>query len=204
MKRLIALSALLVAAFAFAGAAGADPGPGKGTGKPANGRFGPFQMSRTDGSSCGIEKPWATDTFVREYTVKRNEDGTFRITRSDRGTFMTNGKRSPGRCETTSKHGTVVPAGVVGKFHGYLTGVVSGGTFNPNATCPAAEDCGLTDVFLKTFFGPHAQFSCFAAPPTQCRFNFEYSAPKQGLKFHLWQDRGVNDVEVFQGDIATK
>ena len=205
MKRLIALTTLLVAALAFAASGAADPGHGKkGKGEPANGKLGPFQMTRTDGSSCGVDQPWATDTFVREYKVKQNQDGTFRITRRDRGSFVTNGTGSPGRCETTSKHGTVVPAGVTGKFHGYLSGVVTGGTFNPNATCPAGQNCGLTDVFLQTYFGPNAQLSCFATTPTQCRYNFEYSAPKQGLKFHHWQDRGVNDVEVFHGDIATR
>src|SRR5438132_14228210 len=138
MKRLIALCTLLVAALALSAGVAADPGHGKGKGKgePRNGKVGPFQMTRTDGSSCGVDQPWATDTFVREYTVKRNEDGTFRLTRRDRGTFVTNGTGSPGRCETTSKHGTVVPAGVTGKFHGYLSGVVTGRTFNPNATCP--------------------------------------------------------------------
>jgi hypothetical protein len=202
MRRLIALGGLLVAALALATAVAADPGHGKD--KPKSGKLGPFSMTRTDGSSCGVDQPWATDTFVREYKVKANGDGTYRIERRDRGTFVTNGTGSPGRCQTTSKHGTVVPAGVSGKFHGYLVGVVSGGTFNPNATCPSGQDCGLTDVFLTTFFGPSAQLSCFASAPTQCRYDYEYSAPKQGLKFHHWQDRGRDATEVFHGDIAAR
>jgi len=201
MRRWLVVPVLLFAALALS-AAGLSKAPKPAKPAPKNGKATSVTVVRTDNGSCG--NAWATETFVREDKVKQNQDGTFRITRRDRGSFVTNGTGSPGRCETTSKHGTVVPAGVNGRFHGYLTGVVSGGTFNPNATCPAGQDCGLTDVFLKTFFGPNAQFSCFAATPTQCRFNFEYSAPKQGLKFHHWQDRGVNDVEVFHGDIATR
>ena len=102
---------------------------------------------------------WAVDTEKRTFTVHKNHDGSYTLLRRDRGTFLTNAGQSPGACETTKHHGATVVAGVKGRFHGYLRGKVTGGTFNPNATCPA--DCGFTDVWIATFFGPSATFSCF-------------------------------------------
>ena len=91
-----------------------------------------------------------------------------------------------------------------GRFHGYLRGTVTGGTFNPNATCPA--DCGFTDVWIATFFGPSATFSCFS-DSAACKFDFHYQrARHQGLKFHHWYDLGKGAgtflKERFHGDIA--
>jgi hypothetical protein len=209
MKRWILLPMLALAALALAAASLADPGDGKGKrDKPVAGHKFTFQMTRTDNGSCsgqtGFEngQPWAVDTFRRTYKIEDMGDGTFKLTRRDRGTFTTIGGASPGACDTKGRHGTVVRSGVHGKFHGFLTGTVTGGTFNPNATC--AADCGLGDVFVATFFGPNAQFTCnngYAG----CRFNFEYSAPAQGLKYHHWVDKETNqETEVFLGDIANR
>jgi hypothetical protein len=82
---------------------------------------------------------------------------------------------------------------------------VSGGTFNPNATC-TGPTCGFTDVFLTTFFGPNAQFSC-NTNSTDCRFNFVYKSDAPDLTFRRWQDKGTGAGEFlreeFNGDIAT-
>jgi hypothetical protein len=125
------------------------------------------------------------------------------MTRYDRGTFLTNAGQSPGACETKGKHGATVLAGIHGKFRGYLRGRVTGGTFDPNATCPA--DCGFTDVWIATFFGPNATFSCFTDSKA-CKFSFQYHARHQGLKFHHWYDKGKGAGtflnERFHGDIA--
>jgi hypothetical protein len=94
---------------------------------------------------------------------------------------------------------------VTGKFHGFLVGrLPSTFTFNKDATCPA--NCGFTDVFLNTFFGAGAAgaFTCLQSGFPNCRFDFEYSAPAQGLKFHHWTDRGRNGTETFHGDIADR
>jgi hypothetical protein len=207
MKRIGTITVLLAAALALAAVALADPGHGHGKGektKGANGKLGPYQMTRTDGSSCGVDQPWANDTFVRTYKIKKQKNGTYRIERRDRGTFVTLGTLSPGKCETTSKHGSTVPAGVKGKFQGFLVGTVTGGTFNPAATCTGTS-CGFTDVFITTFFGPAAQFSCFANS-ADCKFNYEYSAPGQHLRLHHWQDKGTGAgtmlKERFKGDIS--
>jgi hypothetical protein len=191
MKKRWILPGLLVAAFAIAATGLADPGHGKGKGsghgkgKGLTSKFGPYDVVTDDHGSCG--NTWAVDT----------------LTRTDRGTFLTSAGQSPGACETKGKHGSTVNAGVNGRFHGYLRGTITGGTFNPSATCPA--DCGMTDVFIATFFGPSATFSCFT-DSKDCKFNFHYHARGQGLKFHNWYDLGKGAgtflKERFHRDIA--
>lgn len=196
MKRILTTVILIAAALALAAAGLADPG-GKGKNKGHNSRFAAV-ITVTDHGSCG--NAWATDTSKRTWSVKPNGNGTFRVTRKDKGTFVTLAGQSPGACDTTGKHGHLVNAGVHGKFRGFLTGTVSGGTFNQAATCDAA--CiGDTSAFIAAFF-PGGTFTClqgFAG----CKFNFEYSSPDKSLLFHHWQDKGTNGVtEQFNGDIA--
>ena len=198
------LPGLLVAAFAFAASGAADPGHGHGpgTGHGKHGKFGPYDVVTDDHGSCS--NAWAVDTEKRTFRVHRNHDGSYTLLRQDRGTFLTSAGDSPGKCETKGRHGSTVLAGVHGKFHGYLLGKVTGGTFNPNATC--TTDCGFTDVWISTFFGPSATFSCFTDSKT-CRFDFEYTAAKhQALKYRHWFDKGTGAgtflKERFRGDIA--
>jgi hypothetical protein len=202
MKRRWILPGLLVAAFALAATGLAGPGHSKGKGSPHNVKFGPYDVVTDDHGSCG--NTWAVDTEKRSFKVKRNHDGSYRLTRRDRGTFVTSAGQSPGACETKGKHGHTVLAGKTGKFHGFLRGRITGGTFNPTATCPA--DCGFTDIWIATFFGPSATFSCFNNS-RNCKFDFEYRAPRQGLLFHHWSDKGHGAGtllhERFHGDIAS-
>ncbi len=199
MKRLIMLPVLLAAALALAATGLADPGKGKGNAKGQKHSKFSATITVPDNGSCNVQ--WATDTSNRTWTVKKSGNGTFRVTRKDKGTFVTLAAPSPGSCDTTGKHGHLVIAGIHGKFRGYLTGTVSGGTFNPNATCNAA--CiGDTSVFIATFF-PGGTFTC-SQGYAGCKFNFEYSSPDTRLLFHHWQDKGTNGVtEQFTGDIAT-
>jgi hypothetical protein len=206
MKKRWILPGLLIAAFALAATGMAGNGHGKGPGHPVGknwNKFGPYDVVTDDHGSCGQAHSWAVDTEKRTFKVKRNQDGSFRVTRVDRGTFLTNAGESPGACETKGKHGATLLAGIKGKFHGYLRGTVTGGTFNPNAVCPA--DCGFTDVWIATFFGPTATFSCFT-DSADCKFSFQYHARGQGLKFHHWYDKGKGAgtllKERFHGDIA--
>lgn len=200
MKRLSMLAVLLLAGLALAATALADPGH-KGKGKPQRGKH-TFVVTTTDNGSCGT--PWANDVVKRTYIVKANGDGTYTLTRRDRGRFVTLGGTSPGACDTTGRHGHAVRPGVTGRLVGFLRGTVSGGTYNPNATC-VGPTCGFTDVFLTTFFGPTATFSCFVNSP-DCKFNFNYTAPRQHLLFRHWQDKGKGGgtflKEQFRGDIA--
>jgi hypothetical protein len=172
---------------------------------PKHHKFGPYTINTTDNGSCapppGAE--WANLTLQRTYKVHANHDGSFKLRSENKGTFVTLAARSPGACETTdSHHGATIQAGFTGKVHGFLEGTVTGGTYNPNATCPT--EC-TTSAFLLAFFGPSAQFTCnngFAG----CRFSFKYSANKHqhGLLFRHWTDEGLNGTsETFKGDIAS-
>jgi hypothetical protein len=206
MKRLAILALVAGSALAIAAAGLADPGKGKGHDKGHGGR-GKLTMHvvTSDHGTCQ-QNVWATDTLKRAYTVKKNHDGSYRVSRKDDGSFSTTGPQSPGACETGSKHGSVLTAGYTGKVHGYLKGTVTGGTFNPNATCTA--ECSATD-FIAAFFTPGSQFTCnngYAG----CKFDYEYTAQKHRkqqtapLAYHHWEDKGVDGTtEVFKGDIAT-
>jgi len=198
MALMLALAALMLAATAIA-----DPGErGKGGKKHSKTNF---TVTTTDNGSCGT--PWATDVVKRTFIVKQNRDGSSTLTRQDRGTFTTLAGRSPGACDTTGRHGQTIRAGVTGKLVGFITGKVTGGTFNRNATC-TGSDCGFTDVFIAAYFGPNAKFSCFENSK-DCKFNFNYTASKkQELLFRHWQDKGKGAgtelKEEFKGDIADR
>jgi hypothetical protein len=196
----------IVASLALAAAGLADPGD-KGKSKKAGHAKMTFSVTTTDNGSCGT--PWATDVIRRTFQVKPNSDGSFTVTRRDRGVFTTLAAPSPGKCDTTGKHGQVIVAGVKGKFEGFLRGTIAGHTFNRNATC-TGDSCGFTDVFLNTFFGAGAadDFSCFM-DSADCKFNFNYTAKASGnpkLLFRHWQDKGKGAgsmlKEEFSGDIA--
>ena len=205
MKKRWIVPTLFVAALAFTAtgvAGGPGHGNGKGKGKAHHGKFGPYDVVTDDNGSCG--SPWAVDTVKRTFKVRHNNDGSYTLTRYDRGTFLTNAAQSPGACNPKGKHGATVNAGVKGKLKGYLRGRITGGTFDPNASCTAA-DCGTTSVWIAAFFGPSATFSCFENSKA-CQFGFQYHARHQGLKFHHWYDVGKGSgtflKERFHGDIA--
>jgi hypothetical protein len=201
MRRFSTLLVLALGTLAVVATSAADPGD-KGKAKKAGHGKQRFTITTTDNGSCG--GPWATDTIQRTFVVKLNRDGSYTLTRRDRGRFTTLGGQSPGACDTTGRHGQTVQPGIQGRLVGFLRGRVTGGTYNPNAQCNS-PDCGFTDVFLTTFFGPGATFSCFENSP-QCTFNFNYTAPRQKLRLRHWQDKGKGAGtelrETFQGDIA--
>lgn len=206
MRRWITLPLLVLGALALAATTLADPGNG-GKSKQKKHSKMTFAFVTPDNGSCST--PWATDTLTRTFQLQARGDGSFTLTRRDRGRFVTLGGASPGSCQTKGKHGHTVLPGVRGKIVGYLRGTVTGGTFNPNATC-TGPTCGDTQVFVATFFGAGAKFSCLENS-ADCRFNFNYTAPakqpnQKTLKFRHWQDKGKGAgtflKEVFIGDIA--
>src|SRR5262245_41426513 len=186
MRRIVTTLIVFGTVLMLAAAGLADPG-GKGKAKKLGHNRFAAQVEVKDSGTCGNE--WATDTSMRKWSIKKNNNGTFRVERKDRGRSVTKAGQTPGAGDTTGKPGHLVTAGIQGKFRGYLRGTVSNGTFNPNAVCNAA--CiGDTTVFIPTVFGASAQFTCslgFAG----CKFNFEYSSPSKALKFHHWQDKGT-------------
>ena len=204
MKRLLVLPVLALGALALAAFAFADPGHGHGVkNKQPHPNKATVLIHTTDNGCSGA--PWANDTIMRTVKVHKKKDGSYRIREQDKGFFQTTGGVSPGNCaENTSKHGTAVRAGVVGSLRGYITGTVTGGTFNPNATC-AATPC-TQSMFIAAFFGPSAQFSC-QTNSKDCKFDYDYHAKKnQNLLFRHWRDRGHGAgtflKEHFKGDIA--
>ena len=213
MRKLLMVSMLVLAALALAAVAFAEGGhgdKGKGT-KPAPRQmsFGPYDYTSPDNGSCSNingngDVPWAADTMKRTWRVKRNDDGSFRVERRDRGTFVTTGPVSPGKCDNKGKHhGSVVVAGIAGRMHGYLKGTVTGGTFNANGCSAAGAVCTTVPGFISATFGPGASFTC-ANGYAGCKFDFEYSSPDKQLKYRRWADRGTDGVhEYFRGDIAT-
>jgi hypothetical protein len=209
MRRTIMLLVLLVGVLTLAAAGLADPGD-KGKGKKQGKNKFSFTLSNTD-NRCDGSGTWATLNEKRTYQIHDNGDGTFRLRRVSKGTFTTTQGTSPGNCAANkSKHGHLIRAGVTGKFGGYLEGTITGGVFNKSATCTAA--C-FTGDFLKAFFGPAAVFTCDGATnSTDCKFNFNYTAPNRAanrpkLLVRHWQDRGKGSgttlQEHFQGDIAS-
>ena len=203
MRKLLTIAVTAVAALSLTATGFADPGKEKKAKKHAKYTF---TVTTTDNGSCG--QPWANDVVRRTFQIKKNKDGSYTLTRRDKGAFTTIGGASPGSCDTTGNHGLTVVPGVKGKLSGYIRGTVTGGTFNPNATC-TASDCGFTDVFIAAFFGTGAQFSCFTNS-TDCKFNFNYTAPAKSntpLRYRHWQDKGKGSGamlrEEFNGDIAT-
>jgi hypothetical protein len=209
MRRIVIMLALLAGVLSLAAAAVADPGD-KGKGKKQGKNKFTFVLANTD-NRCDGSGAWANLNETRTYQVHDNGDGTFRLRRVSKGTFTTIAGTSPGNCTANkSKHGHLIRAGVKGRFGGYLEGTITGGTFNKNATCVAA--C-FTGDFVKTFFGASAVFTCDGATnSTDCKFNFNYTAPARAanrprLLVRHWQDRGKGSgttlQEHFQGDIAS-
>jgi hypothetical protein len=131
LRRLIVLSVLLLGALPLAATGLADPGPGGTKSKSAHHSKYTFTVTTTDNGSCGTA--WATDVVKRTFRVKKNRDGSYTLTRFDRGRFTTIGGVSPGACDTTGRHGHTVRAGVTGRMVGFLRGKVTGGTFDPSA-----------------------------------------------------------------------
>jgi hypothetical protein len=208
MRRLIILFVLLAGVLTLTASGLADPGD-KGKGKAQGKNKFSFQLTTTDRRCDGTE-PWANLTEKRTYQLHKNKDGTYRLRRVDKGTFTTVAGKSPGNCTANkSKHGQLIRAGVTGRFGGYLEGTLTGGTFNKNGTC--ANPC-FTANFISAFFGA-AVFSCDGATnSTDCKFNYNYTAPSRAanrpkLLVRHWQDRGKGAgtmlVEHFKGDIAS-
>ena len=213
----LALVALLVAALSYTAAAYACDGR-HGDSKAdsrtsSNDRFAANRgndgfrytttLTTTDTGCDG--HTWANDTFKRTYVVKQKSDGTYRLTAIDRGSFTTVAGVSPQGCPNTDNthHGTAVTAGITGHFGGFLTETITGGTFNPHATCASVCDRA---AFVSAFFGSAAQQSANA--DKNVTYLYVFMSKDSSLEYHLWLDRGHAGSTgglktVDRGDIAT-
>src|SRR5919108_6502020 len=119
MRRISVLFVLLLGALALAAAGLADPGQGGKKSKPTHGKY-TFVVTTTDNGSCGT--PWATDVIRRSFRVKQNRDGSFTLTRVDRGRFTTIGGVSPGAGGTTRRAGPTLPPRGTRPMGGFFPG----------------------------------------------------------------------------------
>lgn len=151
-------------------------------------QYGPISSTSPDSGTCGND--WATDTFDRFYKVNTttNPDGTYTVTEEFKnGTFVTNAGASPGSCQPGNTP-ALLGAGVTGKMQGTFTIIVTGGTFNPDATCTQVS-CGTTAGFIATVFGSTATYDV----PT---FLFHYSAGNNGEWKNASPDQGGNNGDI--------
>lgn len=159
-------------------------------------RYGPINSGSSDSGTCGND--WANDTYKRVFVASttRNSDGTYSVTESFiSGRFVTFDGPSPGACETAAQplgNGGSIRAGVTGNFNGNFMIVVSGGTFNPDATCDTTS-CGTTADFVTTVYGAEAT-------GVVTSFGFDYHANGPGLLARDWHnassDQGGNSGDI--------
>jgi hypothetical protein len=217
IRSAIALCALLVGALAYTAAAFACDGGHHNDGKKAGVKGANVAFHQNNGDKfrytttlvspdkgCG-DHVWANDTLKRTYIVKKNDDGSYRLTAFDRGTFTTVTGVSPQGCPTgvdNPHHGTAVTGGITGRLGGFLTENITGGTFNAKATCPTVCDRA---AFVAAFFGPTAHENL----DKNVSYLFVYMSKDASLKYHVWLDRGHAGATagslrtVDRGDIAT-
>jgi hypothetical protein len=111
---------------------------------------------------------------------------------------------SPQGCANVANthHGSTVTAGITGRFGGFLTQTITGGTLNTHATCAAV--CDLP-AFVASFFGASAHQNL----ATNVSYLYVFTAKDSSLKYHVWLDRGHAGATagslktVDRGDIAT-
>ena len=169
MKRWLSLAAAVVALMAT---------PILGTASQDSVHFGPINSGSGDSGTCGPD--WATDTYKRVFDASTtpNPDSTYTVTESFiAGRFVTVAGPSPNGCDAATGTGGTIGAGVTGSFNGTFQVVITGGTFNPDATCDTG--CDTTKHFVATVYGAAATYDT----PI---FQFTYHANGPGLIQREW------------------
>jgi len=178
IKRLLMLAVGVVAAGTLVGGAVAGNGPAVKV-------YAPIASNSPDSGTCGND--WANDTFSRVYKAQTspNADGTYSLTEEFKsGTFTTVVGASPGGCETNP--GGQITSVFSGKMEGSFSVTVTGGTYNPNATC--AAPC-YTAVFVAAVYGPTATYSVST-------YLLHYSAGNNGEWKNASADRGGDHGDI--------
>jgi hypothetical protein len=137
----------------------------------------------TDSGTCGPD--WANDRFDRDYTISAGQI----VEQFKNGTFTTIGGPSPGACEAGPDNGHTVAPGVTGKMQGIFVITITGGVYNPNASCTAAT-CQYTADVIQTYFGA-------AASGDVTSFFDHYSAGNYGEWKNASVDRGGNHGDIY-------
>jgi hypothetical protein len=184
MKRLLALAAAVFALVATPAIASASQD---------SVHFGPIDSFSGDSGTCGPD--WANDTYKRVFdaSTSPNPDGTYNVTESFiSGRFVTVAGPSPDACDPSGTPDSTIGAGVNGTFNGNFLIVVTGGTFNPSASCNPTS-CGTTTDFIATVYG-------VTETPKVTSFGFTYHANGPGLIQREWHnasaDQGGNSGDI--------
>lgn len=155
--------------------------------------FGPVNSGSADSGTCGNN--WANDTYKRVFdaSTSPNADGTYSVTESFiAGRFVTMAGSSPDACDASGTAGSTIGDGVTGSFNGNFLVIVSGGVFDPSATCDQAS-CGTTVDFVTTVYGAAATYNV----PS---FGFTYHANGPDLIQREWHnasaDQGGNGGDI--------
>ncbi len=159
MKRLIGLAVVMVAALSMTAVAFASPSPISGSGKACStsgtALVNVHYTLTGDYDSVVGGTAWANDTISRQLQIWALGSGTYCVSVSDQGSFVTFAGASPQGTGTVS-------AGITGKIKGGYTGSVIGtyaptrpvsgnlGTFN--LACTDAYNCpGVHPSYLDYF-----------------------------------------------------
>jgi hypothetical protein len=182
MKRFLVIAAAFAAVGILVGVAVAANGPAVKV-------WAPIASNSPDSGTCGND--WASDTFNRVYKVRTspNADGTYSFSEEFKGgSFTTALGYSPGGCETSPPGPStpLITSSFTGSMHGSFDVVVTGGTYNPNATC--AAPC-YTASFVAAVYGPSATYDV----PT---YEFHYAAGRHGEWKNASADRGGNHGDI--------
>jgi len=176
----------------------------------AEGPYGPAGPW-ADYGTCGNH--WANLTTNSTYRVSPiNNDGTYDVKLRASGRFVTLAGDAPGACGTTgpgTSNGDLVNAGAKGHIAFTFFLVVSGGTFDPTATCDSscafdgyvASYPPITD-FVTTFFGQSATWSFSTVKNTL----ESARSPNPALCANSWSDTfNISNGATLSssGDIAT-
>ncbi len=167
--------------------------PATASAAPSSVHYGPINSSSSDSGTCGND--WANDTYKRLFDAGTtpSSNGTYSATESFiAGRFVTVAGPSPDACDPSGTAGSTIGAGVTGAFSGNFMIVVTGGTYNPDATCDASS-CGTTADFVATVYGATATYDVTS-------FGFTYHANGPGLSSREWRnasaDQGGNGGDI--------
>jgi hypothetical protein len=166
--------------------------------------YGPYNSNSPDSGTCGND--WATDTFDRHFTVRRNPDGTFLVVEQFKdGSFVTSAGPSPGACQAGPPSAGLVNAGVTGSMLGYFIIPLPPGEIQTSTDPSCVAGVPLAPCTTTGFINSHFTPACYSGTCPVTTFFFHYSAGDQQLIQHEWKnasaDRGGNSGDIRSSNV---
>jgi hypothetical protein len=159
-----------------------------------------------DNGTCGS---WADDQYNLQITVRNNGDGTYLMrTEYKAASFVTRAGASPGACQAETPHGSLLEAGIKGKFDAWVEETITSATYNPDACRTqgggpggqAAGPCSTRGGFALAVLGCDE-----GACADNWSWDFQYRSSDKRLAFSYWRDAWpALAPNEFLGDIATQ